>query len=157
MNCTSLNKTIFQDGLKSIGANAFYDCENLMQVSVPKTVETIGEDAFGKISDEEGNTLSLSGFKMNVSSGSAAEKYAKNDNIEHTASDKSLKRIAFVIIAAGLIIAVIIFAVVLMARNRKSATAAAKKAQKEALEKEAEDNYVKILDDSPEDDKKKSK
>jgi leucine-rich repeat-containing protein len=150
MNCTSLNKAIFQDGLKSIGANAFYDCEKLMQVSIPKTVETIGEDAFGKISDEEGNTLSLSGFKMNVSSGSAAEKYAKSADIEHTASDKSLKKMAFIIIAVGLIIAVIIFAIVLMARNRKGAAISAKKAQKEAKEKEAEENYVKILDDSDE-------
>ena len=44
---------ILRKNLDSIGSKAFLSCNKLTSVSVPKSVKTVGEDAFGKISGEE--------------------------------------------------------------------------------------------------------
>lgn len=40
-----------RDGITSIGSNAFKDCENLTYIRLPKTLKTIGENAFEGITD----------------------------------------------------------------------------------------------------------
>ncbi len=37
---------VIEDGVTTIGRNAFYDCDNLIDVTIPGTVKTIGADAF---------------------------------------------------------------------------------------------------------------
>lgn len=151
MVCQKLNKVIMQENLKSIGDNAFIGCTSLKQVTVPKSVTKIGDNAFGMDFDDEGNQIRNSGFRMNVTAGSAAEKYAKNNKIEHDSSGVDLKKLAFIVICIGLLVTAIVFSVVLMQRSKKSASRGAKKAHKESLEKEAEKNYKKITSDDDDD------
>ena len=84
---------------------------------------------------------------MSVFTGSAGESYAKTNKLDCSYVDKSLKRYAFLIVAAALLLAAIVLAVVLMAKGRKSPSKSAKKAEQERLE---EESYEKILDDSDE-------
>ncbi|NLT09590.1 MAG: leucine-rich repeat domain-containing protein [Ruminococcus sp.] len=159
LGCASLDHLVLQDGLESIGDKAFFGCGNLMKATVPKSVKTVGEKAFGYTIDSTGsNEIKISGFKMNVSSGSEAEKYAKSNDIDYSASDKNLRHFAFIIIAVALLLAAVVFAAVLMARGRKGAPISARKAKKEALEKEAEANYKKIVEeDEPEENTQSEK
>ena len=149
--CMKLNRLILPEGLKKVGTDAFLVCDELKQVSIPKSVTEIGDDAFGYTVENSQRQL-LNGFKLSVFSGSAGEKYAKSEKIEHTVTDVNIKKIAFIAVSVGLIIVVIVFAFVLMKRGKKLATAGARKAEKERLEKEAEKNYKKIM---PDDDQEK--
>lgn len=156
LGCASLDHLVLQDGLDSIGDKAFFGCGNLKKATVPKSVKEVGEKAFGYTIDSTGESeVKISDFTMSVSSGSAAEKYAKSNEIDYSASDKNLKRFAFIIVAIALVLAVVVFAAVLMARGRKGAPVSARKAKKEALEKEAEANYKKIVEDDEPDGKNK--
>lgn len=146
MVCTSMNKVILQENLKFIGENAFLECPELKQITIPKSVETIGNNAFGMHYDEDRNIAVNTDFKMSVSAGSAAAEYAKKNKIDFKSTGIDLKKLAFIVICVGIFLTAIVFAVVLMARSRKSPTRSAKKAHKEALEKEAEENYKKITD-----------
>lgn len=148
--CYKLNRLVIPEGVESIGASAFLLCPELKSVSIPKSVKTIGENAFG-ITVENGQFANTEGFSMSVSSGSAGEKYAKNQNLNYTVSDKSLLKAAFVIVAVGLIAAAVIFGLVLMARSKKSASSGARKAKKLAKEQAEAENYKKIVDDDPSD------
>ena len=144
--CYKLSRVVIPEGVKSIGSSAFLRCEALKNVNIPKSVEEIGDTAFGYSLYGDG-VIKVDGFKIGAASGSAAAKYAKKNDIEYDITDKSLKRMVFIIIAVGLVAAVIVFAVVLMSRSRKTAGIGAKKAKKKAQEKAAEDNYKKIVDD----------
>lgn len=144
--CTSLEKAVIPEGVEAIGANAFLGCENLGRVNIPKSVNQVGENAFGYTVSE--NTLTpMKDFTMSVYSGSSALKYAKDNKIDYSVSDRSLKQTAFIIIAVGLVITVAVFAVILMSRGKKTASHSAKKAEKEREEKKAEENYEKIVGD----------
>lgn len=147
-NCQALSKAVIPESVSSIGTGAFLSCPNLKQVSVPGSVNSIGDSAFGF--SENGSTgeyQPVPGFAMSVFDGSAGHKYARSSDIEFTVVDRSLKKVAFIIIAVGAIIAAAIFAVVLMIRGRKSASAAVKKADKEAKEASEDENYKGILDE----------
>ena len=144
--CMKLTRLILPEGLKKIGPDAFLVCDELKQVSIPKSVTEIGDDALGYTVENSQRQL-LSGFQLSVFSGSAGEKYAKSEKIEHTVTDVNIKKIAFIAVSVGLILVVIVFAFVLMKRGKKLATAGARKAEKERLEKEAEKNYQKIMPD----------
>ena len=43
----NISRAVIDDGVKSIGAHTFYDCENITSVIIPETVTTIGDSAFG--------------------------------------------------------------------------------------------------------------
>ena len=50
---TSITKVIFKDGVTYIGSRAFYSCDYLTDVSIAKTVTSVGRDAFMNSSDIE--------------------------------------------------------------------------------------------------------
>ncbi|MBQ8298003.1 MAG: leucine-rich repeat domain-containing protein [Ruminococcus sp.] len=156
-DAASLEKVIMQEGLETIEAGAFAVCDSLKNVVVPKSVETVGEYALGYTFNADGSDYEkLSGFTMSVNSGSAAQDYAEDNDIEHTVVDKSLKDFAFIIICVGVLAAAAVFAVVLMRRGKKGASAevrAAEKAEAEALE-ENDPSYEGIVEAEPETDDK---
>ena len=45
-DCERLNKVIFNEGLKKIGCESFYECRSLESVTLPSTVIEIGSYAF---------------------------------------------------------------------------------------------------------------
>lgn len=151
-----LNKVIIPDGVKSIGEKAFFNCKSLKSVVVPKSVSDIGSKAFGFVpssettTDDNGNTVRedvrLDGFKMSVTSGSAAKKYAKNNDISYTVTDYDIRRIAFIVLCVALVAGAAVFAVVLISRSRKLASRGARKAKKAEKERIKAQNYRKIID-----------
>ena len=163
-NNYNLNKVIIPDGVKSIGEKAFYRCDKLKSVAVPKSVSDIGDKAFGFTVDYTGETgengekltetVKVDGFKMSVSSGSAAKKYAKKAGISFSVTDFDILKLTFIVVCVALIAAAIIFGIVLMSRSRKLATRGARKAKKLEDERKAEENYKKIVDDEQHPDKK---
>lgn len=74
-------------GLETIGGLAFYDCTQLNSVTVPANVKAIGDMALGYCSDEGGEDILLPGFSISGYTGSAAEAYAKANNISFTYLD----------------------------------------------------------------------
>lgn len=145
-SCLSLTRAVIPEGTLSIGEGAFVSCPELKNVSIPKSVTSVGANAFGFDIDAEGNYSIEDDFSLSVFSGSAGADYAKDSDVEYSYVDRNLKSTAFLIIAAGLLLTAIVFAVVLMARSRKGAPHSAKKAEKLTKEKEAEENYEKIID-----------
>ena len=160
-----LNKVSIPDGVETIGEKAFFNCKNLKSVVVPKSVNDIGSKAFGFVpssetsTDENGNTVredvKLDGFKMSVTSGSAAKKYAKNNDISYTVTDYDIRRIAFIVLCVALIAGAAVFAVVLMSRSRKRASRGARKAKKAEKERLEAQNYRKIIDGDNDDSQSK--
>jgi hypothetical protein len=134
------------EGLTTIGEGAFTACPKLTQVIVPRSVSDIKDHAFGyDIKDDD--YAKKDNFSMSVYAGSAAEKYAKSNKIDHTALDKSVKQYAFIVISVGVLLAVIIIAVMIMRRGKKSASPEVKKADLLEQEKAEAENCEKILDD----------
>lgn len=70
----------------SIGEKAFYTCPVLNEVTVPETVSEIGMQAFGYVMDAENiaedTPVLQEGFTIKTKKGSAAEKYANENNIK---------------------------------------------------------------------------
>ncbi len=145
-SCPSLTRAIISEGTQTIGEGAFVSCSQLKNVSVPKSVISVGANAFGYTINSEGAYSLEKDFSLSVFSGSAGADYAKDSDVEYSYVDRNLKATAFLIIAVGLLLTAVVFAVVLMARSRKGAPHSAKKAEKLSKEKEAEENYEKIID-----------
>lgn len=69
---SSITKVIIQDGVTSIGDNAFYECSNLANVTIPDSVTSIGRRAFDNCSsltdvyyygtEEQWNAISIGIF-----------------------------------------------------------------------------------------------
>lgn len=72
-DCTSLKSVTFPDSVIDIGWNSFNGCTSLTSVTIPDSVKSIGSSAFDNCSSD----LIIYGDKN-----SAAEKYAKNNNIK---------------------------------------------------------------------------
>ena len=70
-NCSSLTSVIIPDSVTSIGPAAFIGCKSLTSVVIPDSVTYIDNNAFGAC-----NNLTIKG-----NAGSAAETYAKENNI----------------------------------------------------------------------------
>ena len=69
-----LNTVIIQNGATTIGDNAFEKCANLKILRIPSSVTSIGTNIFNGVNDT--SNITIYGVK-----GSAAETYAKNNNI----------------------------------------------------------------------------
>lgn len=72
-NCTNLTDIVIPDGVTNIGMGAFDICKNLEFVTIPSSVTAIGMFAF------EG----CEKLKIKCTSGSYAEKYAKEHKIKY--------------------------------------------------------------------------
>lgn len=79
--CKNLSEISFPESLKEISEQAFADCDKLTTVTIPKSVEVIGEKAFGK------DIAHAKDFKICGYKNSAAEEYAKNNQVEFVALD----------------------------------------------------------------------
>ncbi|MCQ2478978.1 MAG: leucine-rich repeat protein, partial [Clostridia bacterium] len=64
-----------------IGKRAFFNCKKLKSVTIPASVKTIGEKAFGYIPSDDKDIV-LSGFTVKGYTNTAAQTYAKNNKIE---------------------------------------------------------------------------
>ena len=72
---------------------AFYNCNSLKNVYIPPTVETIDEYAFGYTEGQFAtDRLPVEGFAISGKKGSAAEKYAADNNIVFIDVDTILKK-----------------------------------------------------------------
>ena len=74
--CKSLKRVTIPDNVTSIGKFAFYECTSLADVTIPNSVTNINKTAF------EG----CSSLSINCQKGSAAEQFAKKNNITYTVS-----------------------------------------------------------------------
>ncbi len=90
--CTSLENINIPENIKAIGKMAFYNCNSLKNVYIPPTVETIDEYAFGYTEGQFAtDRLPVEGFAISGKKGSAAEKYAADNNIVFIDVDTILK------------------------------------------------------------------
>ena len=146
--CKALARVTIPDGITSVGEGVFVDCPALNGVLLPESLTDIGANAFGyKISDDGEYTLQ-EGFTLDVHSNTPGLSYAKSNGIAYNVVNRSIKSLAFIVVAAALLISAAVFAIKLMAKGKKSAPAAVKKADKEQKELEEAESYQKILDDS---------
>lgn len=99
--CKTLSSVEFNDGLNSIEYGAFMNCHNLKEVSLPYTVFSIGEDAFGvrcgtskNINDQYSKkTVSKQSYSYNKDfiikgyDGTYSQKYAQNHNLRFVSNE----------------------------------------------------------------------
>lgn len=78
--CDKLKSVTIGTGAKTIGEGAFADCGALNSITVPKNVKNIGKNAFGYSFGER-----IEGFKIKGTKGSAAEKYARQNDMKFVA------------------------------------------------------------------------
>ena len=86
--CYNLESVTISSGTTKIGHKAFYNCSSLASIVIPDSVTSIGEKAIGyyynfDTSKEEKNAGSI----IYCVSGSAAETYAKENNIAYVLLD----------------------------------------------------------------------
>ena len=85
--CIGLTSVTIPDSVETIGEEAFYNCYNLTNVTIGKGIKEIEEFAlgyqFGDV-DEDGNYhySKIEDFTIRGYSGTAAEKYAKDNGFE---------------------------------------------------------------------------
>lgn len=78
-----INEVVIEDGVESIESSAFYNCENLKSVTVPKSVTTMRECGLGlEYEDDNNQDVAINGFVLYGAKGSAAESYAKDNNLK---------------------------------------------------------------------------
>ncbi|MBQ8724128.1 MAG: leucine-rich repeat domain-containing protein, partial [Oscillospiraceae bacterium] len=173
-DCTALESVVFAgadnetegDGeALSIGDHAFYVCDSLPEVILPKRVSYIGDYAFGvtEIIDSTGNAIPASVDGFMLKGFDAAEKYAKECDIDVGFSPRHFpwKTVVFWTVAAAVLIVIVFFAARIVKKNmmtpeekealRQAKEEAAKAAEEEALE-EADDGYKSILGDDEEEE-----
>lgn len=78
-----INEVVIEDGVETIESSAFYNCENLKSVTVPKSVTTMRECGLGlEYEDDDNQDAAIDGFVLYGTKGSAAENYAKDNNLK---------------------------------------------------------------------------
>lgn len=78
-----INEVVIEDGVETIESYAFYNCENLKSVTVPKSVTTMRECGLGlEYEDDDNQDAAIDGFVLYGTKGSAAENYAKENNLK---------------------------------------------------------------------------
>ena len=99
--CDSMQQVHLPDSVKDLGAWAFRYCDALTEVTISKNISDIPDNAFGGCTNLTGITIPdgvktiadnafsyCSNLTIYCSSGSAAEKYAKNNNIKRKVTDE---------------------------------------------------------------------
>ncbi len=82
MGCTSLESISIPDTVEGIGEDAFLNCCNLKNIKIPDSVTYIGERALGFYIAENKEFLTIDGFVICASAGSAAQTYADDNSIK---------------------------------------------------------------------------
>ncbi|MBR2284055.1 MAG: leucine-rich repeat domain-containing protein [Ruminococcus sp.] len=145
-NCRSLERVQLPDSLQTIGEGAFLCCDSLKRVIVPAGTSSIGENAFGYTEDSEGTAVKEEDFELSVYSGSEGLSYAKKNGLEYVVADRSLGKVLFIALGAGLVIIAAAAAFVLMRKGKKSPERAVKQADKESAERAEEESYKGIIE-----------
>ena len=87
--CTSLTSITIPNSLTSIGYGAFEGCTSLTSITIPNSVTSIDGYAFGYYYDEEDySSKKIDNFKIYCYSGTAGEKYAKDNGFDYVLLDK---------------------------------------------------------------------
>lgn len=83
----SFNDNIYEleiaDGVKGLESDAFTSMTNLKSVTVPDSVKEMDNCGLGMDVDDNYDSVPLKGFKMYCKKGSAAEAYAKENNLSY--------------------------------------------------------------------------
>ena len=78
-----INEVVIEDGVETIESSAFYNCEDLKSVTVPKSVTTMRDCGLGlEYEDDDNQDVAIDGFVLYGVKGSAAESYAKKNNLK---------------------------------------------------------------------------
>ncbi len=94
-----MKEVILPQGLECIDMMAFFDCRGLASVTIPGTVTSIGERALGWNAEPCSGGIEIvrtNGFTIIGKSGTAAEKYAKDNGFIFYDPDKPLANISTV-------------------------------------------------------------
>jgi hypothetical protein len=96
-DCTSLKSITIPSNITYIESSAFFNCPKIKSVTIPKTVKKIGDEAFGyyvktsagniKNSGRGGGSWKMDNFKISCYSGTAGEKYAKENGFSYVLLD----------------------------------------------------------------------
>lgn len=145
-DCTSLTSVTFTGADNEtegsgesllIGDHAFFACEKLSEVILPKRTDSIGDYAFGvtEIIDDSGNTIPMAVEGFMLRGFDAAERYIKDCDVSVGFSPRSFpwKKIVFWVCAAAALIVIVFFSVMIVKRNMMTAE------EKEALRKAKEE------------------
>ncbi len=82
-SCTNLAEVKIPEGVIGIGREAFYGCTSLRSVTVPSTVQFIGDNAIGLRTNRIDNSIEpVPGFIIFGKKDSAAERYARGKGID---------------------------------------------------------------------------
>jgi len=90
LGCESLENVVIPDSVKEIDSHAFTNCHNLKSVTIPASVTEIGKNAFSYYDSKEEKNKPLEDVTINCYSGSYAEKYAKENNLNYKLIDEKL-------------------------------------------------------------------
>lgn len=166
-DCTALRTVMFSGDAEAtepaleIGAYAFYCCERLMDVTLPKRVTEIGEFAFGvteqSITNADGTVsdevelLPVSGFLLTGYEGAAAKYVSACRSEDVRINFKSLeipwlKIVGFSLLGTGVL--VLIFLAARIIRKRKLSPA-----EKNALDAATEERKIPLSQREPEETK----
>ncbi len=89
-DCKSLKSVNFGNSVETIDSFAFYGCENLKTVTLPKSVKEIKSKALGYTTNDK----QVNGFSIYGVSGTAAEKYAKENNISFNSEKTDISKLS---------------------------------------------------------------
>lgn len=79
-----IDEVVIEDGVETIESTAFFGCDELKSVTVPKSVKTMDGCGIGlEYEDEDSfDETAIDGFVLYGAKGSAAESYAKENNLK---------------------------------------------------------------------------
>lgn len=79
-----IDEVVIEDGVETIEPDAFFGCDELKSVTVPKSVKTMDSCGIGlEYKDEDSyDETAIEGFVLYGAKGSTAESYAKENNLK---------------------------------------------------------------------------